>query len=114
MKKIYSNFNALICFSFLFILNPCNANTSVVLNGYLGSASNEIKFNDLSHYTLRSTNSTNIYTTGGEISNELFATTILSKYSVPCLIETVPDIDPDWLKFIPHFSRRIIGSSQKS
>jgi hypothetical protein len=119
MKKIYFYFNTLICVSFLFILDSCSANTSLALSSTLGSlaSKNEIKYYNSINDNVMHANSANIFVTVGWIPNGVFvsysATNSFLECNVPYLTKTVADIDPDWLKFITHFSGRIKDANQK-
>lgn len=121
MKKIYSYFNTLICFSFLFILNSCSASTSLVLSSTLGSLAEKCEINYYSSIKDNAipVNGLSLYDSTGRIPNELFvaystANSFLEN-NVKYLIktETAADIDPDWWKLITHFSRRIKEADQK-
>jgi hypothetical protein len=121
MKKFYSYFNTLICFSFLFILNSCSANTSSALSTIPGTMAtiDEINCYNPQIDETKLENKKNLCTSGSGTPNDLFvdysATNSFPESNVICLTKTqiVDDIDPDWLKLIPHFSGRIEGVGQK-
>ncbi|WP_264564737.1 hypothetical protein [Flavobacterium sp. N3904] len=117
MKKINLCPVALVFFAFIFLLDSYSANASLGLGITQASivSKNKISYNSINDNEILM-NSTKIFVTCGRIPNELFlsypATNSLER-NMPYLTKTGIDIDPDWLKFVTHFTCSIEGSDQK-
>jgi hypothetical protein len=108
MKKIYSCFSTLIFFSFLFTLNSCRANSSLLLDTSLGNvnAEKEINYYKSIKDDAITTNIENLYDSAVSYNNDFATNHTVSLHSLEGMpayavtIDPFGPIDPDWRKLI--------------